>query len=188
MSGGLTPAQEELAALFAAVEIPLRDGACVTPAGTFVDRFFPVKAAGTDNHGAVAKSICAGCSIREACLSGALRRNEENGIWGGAGEQRRRTLRRAQANDREAEERTGVPGTELAAAWAAHWRALDGCPEDGDALILAGFGPNATHGNAATYAKGCRCEPCCLAVALRTAGSKLRTRPKKPRTTTGGEP
>jgi WhiB family redox-sensing transcriptional regulator len=30
-----------------------------------------------------AKALCAGCPAREACLSGALRRREPYGVWGG---------------------------------------------------------------------------------------------------------
>jgi len=153
-------------------DIPIAGGACRHPESKLLPLFFPVKAAGQDNHGAAAKAICAGCPIRTACLLGALDRNEEDGIWGGAGEQTRRTLRRAQAQGDD----------ELAAVLAAHFRRLDGTPAEGDADLLAGFGSGATHGNPATYAKGCRCEPCCLAVAGRTAASKLRPRRKKPAT------
>lgn len=31
----------------------------------------------------LAKSLCADCPIREACLSGALERHEPWGVWGG---------------------------------------------------------------------------------------------------------
>lgn len=31
----------------------------------------------------VAKSLCRPCSVRQACLAGALRRNEPYGVWGG---------------------------------------------------------------------------------------------------------
>lgn len=143
-------------------------GSCWTPSAELSAWFFPERRDGEDNHGAKAKAICAGCPIRRECLVGALARNEEHGIWGGAGEQRRRTLRRAQA------------GGDLEATLAAHWRNLDGRPEAGDDELLAAFGPGATHGNPATYAKGCRCEPCCLAVAGRTAATKLKTRRRRP--------
>jgi hypothetical protein len=32
---------------------------------------------------AVAKMICDSCIIEDACLAGAHKRNEQNGIWGG---------------------------------------------------------------------------------------------------------
>lgn len=30
-----------------------------------------------------AKSVCEGCAVQDLCLSGALARNEQHGIWGG---------------------------------------------------------------------------------------------------------
>jgi WhiB family transcriptional regulator, redox-sensing transcriptional regulator len=39
-----------------------------------------------------AKSICASCSVRRACLDYALRIREPHGIWGGLNEAERRTL------------------------------------------------------------------------------------------------
>jgi hypothetical protein len=105
---------------------------------------------------------CRGCPIREACLMGALDRNEEHGRWGGAGEQRRRTLRKARAVGR------------LGVVLAAHWRNLDGRALPGDRVLLAGFGDGATHGRPGTYAKGCRCDPCCLAIAAREVTASLR--------------
>jgi len=40
----------------------------------------------------LAKSICAVCSVRQACLSHALRTSEPHGIWGGLNETERRDL------------------------------------------------------------------------------------------------
>lgn len=41
-----------------------------------------------------AKSICAGCSVRQACLQFALNQREKHGVWGGMTErERRRVLR-----------------------------------------------------------------------------------------------
>ncbi len=135
-------------------------------AGLPTEWFFPVKETGRPNQatrGALA--ACRSCPLREACLMGALDRNEEHGTWGGAGEARRRTLRRARVEGR------------LEATLAAHWRNLDGAPAaPGDAELLATFGPGASHGRAGTYAKGCRCEPCCLAVSAREVRSSLRGR------------
>lgn len=145
----------------------LKGAACQTPDGALVDWFFPDLEADGDNHGARGKLVCAGCPARAACLLGALGRNEEFGIWGGAGEARRRTLRRARAEGR------------LDDVLAAHWRNLDGAPEPGDAELLAVFGEGATHGKPGTYAKGCRCDPCVLAASLRTAQAKLTHRPRR---------
>ena len=150
-------------------DIPKTGAACATPGSSFLDLFFPERVEGQDNHGAEAKLICTGCAIRSMCLVEALRRNEEHGIWGGAGEQTRRTLRRAQAAGPD----------EFAAVFAAHFRRLDGVAEPGDFELLAGFGDGAAHGNPATYAKGCRCDACCLAVAGRTAADKFKKRPPR---------
>lgn len=43
----------------------------------------------------LAKRICAGCMVREECLSAALDRHESYGIWGGLSEFERRALTRA---------------------------------------------------------------------------------------------
>lgn len=117
--------------------------------------WFPEKGAGADNHGRVAKSICAACPTREACLGAAVARAESWGIWGAAGEARRRVLRRAMLEGPEA----------WATAMAAHWRRVDGCPEVGDEDTLAGHAGGA-HGHRSTYARGCRCAPCELATSF----------------------
>ncbi|MGI8492632.1 MAG: WhiB family transcriptional regulator [Acidimicrobiales bacterium] len=53
--------------------------------------FYPV----TEEEADDAKAICAGCTVREACLDWALRTREKDGIWGGSTErERRRMLRR----------------------------------------------------------------------------------------------
>ena len=39
-----------------------------------------------------AKSICAACPVREACLEYALANRERDGVWGGATERERRRL------------------------------------------------------------------------------------------------
>jgi WhiB family redox-sensing transcriptional regulator len=117
--------------------------------------FYPERETGADNHGARAKAVCAGCPVRRECLASALRRREPAGIWGGAGEARRRGLLRAARTDPEG----------LVPMLAAHWRDLDGCPEDGDVALLASFGEGATHGRRVTYAKGCRCVACTWAAS-----------------------
>jgi WhiB family transcriptional regulator, redox-sensing transcriptional regulator len=42
----------------------------------------------------VAKEVCAGCTVREACLEYALTVREKEGIWGGATERERRRILR----------------------------------------------------------------------------------------------
>jgi WhiB family redox-sensing transcriptional regulator len=55
--------------------------------------FYPVS--DDDEDAEEAKSICALCPVREACLEFALTTREKNGVWGGLTErERRRVLRR----------------------------------------------------------------------------------------------
>lgn len=46
--------------------------------------------------------ICAACPVREACLEHALSRPETFGVWGGATERRRRSMRAARRRARSA--------------------------------------------------------------------------------------
>ena len=39
-----------------------------------------------------AKRICAGCAVRDECLTAALERREAHGVWGGLTELERRSL------------------------------------------------------------------------------------------------
>ena len=50
--------------------------------------FYPV----SDDEADVAKSICAECPVREACLEYALANCERDGVWGGATERERRRM------------------------------------------------------------------------------------------------
>ena len=52
--------------------------------------FYPA----SEEDGAEAKSICAGCVVREACLEYALVNRERDGVWGGATEKERRRILR----------------------------------------------------------------------------------------------
>jgi WhiB family redox-sensing transcriptional regulator len=56
--------------------------------GLSTDIFYPV----SDDDADEAKSICAICPVREACLEFALAHREREGIWGGATERERRRL------------------------------------------------------------------------------------------------
>lgn len=46
----------------------------------------------TDDEAGRAQEICAGCSVRQACLEHALAAREREGIWGGATERERRRI------------------------------------------------------------------------------------------------
>jgi WhiB family redox-sensing transcriptional regulator len=52
--------------------------------------FYPV----TDDEAEAdpAKSVCAQCGVREACLEYALASREKEGVWGGATERERRRI------------------------------------------------------------------------------------------------
>lgn len=50
--------------------------------------FFPAD----DEAAHVAKSVCAGCEVRERCLDHALGSREREGIWGGLTESERRRI------------------------------------------------------------------------------------------------
>ena len=54
--------------------------------------FYPV----TDDEAEAepAKSVCAECAVREACLEFALGSREKEGVWGGATERERRRILR----------------------------------------------------------------------------------------------
>jgi WhiB family redox-sensing transcriptional regulator len=121
--------------------------------------WFPEKRPGADNHATEAKRICAGCPLREECLRGSVARGERFGIWGGAGEQRRRVLARALSEGR------------YARVAAAHFRRMDGREQPTDRYVLGipATSVSITHGKRGAYAKGCRCEPCELAASFGTA-------------------
>ena len=62
-------------------------GACQ---GLDADIFYP----DNDDHADVAKTVCADCAVRIACLHHALDNREHQGVWGGAtASERRRLLR-----------------------------------------------------------------------------------------------
>lgn len=105
-----------------------------------------------DNHGTEAKAVCAQCPAIRPCLEQALERREEHGIRGGAGGDLLRWLRRAWLDGGDTWEQ----------AFELHLRRLDG-----EHLVIDRNGPNACHGLAVTYARGCRCRPCSLAIGMR---------------------
>ena len=62
-------------------------GAC---RGLDPEIFYPA----SDEEADPAKTICAGCSVRQACLEYALTRREKEGVWGGCTERERRRILR----------------------------------------------------------------------------------------------
>lgn len=155
------------------------------------DRWFPTLD-DSDNHGRAAKQICAGCPVRLECLVDALRRNEDSGIWGGAGEDVRRHL--ARALPLAAHDPLDLTGDNCrwCQAVTAHFATLDGEQVTGVGPVLvvlsdgtevhAPTGPSyrngdgAQHGLRVTYNRGCRCHACCFAVQMYGAESKYEQR------------
>lgn len=60
-------------------------GAC---RGIDPEVFYPVE----DTDAEQAKSVCAVCAVRQACLEHALTAREKEGVWGGATERERRRI------------------------------------------------------------------------------------------------
>lgn len=142
-----------------------REAACrgllATP--TWSAAFFPSDA-DSDNHGAAAKAVCATCPVWTECLTEAVERRERCGIWGGAGGAQLRELSRARRRGADAWHQ----------ALEEHRRDLDDIAAGRrPAGARVAYGSGAVHGRPATYAKGCRCEPCQMAAVART-----RSRPR----------
>lgn len=57
------------------------------------DLFFPISESGPARRQVTAaKRVCAGCQVREQCLSYALAVGPMHGVWGGTSEEERRAL------------------------------------------------------------------------------------------------
>jgi WhiB family transcriptional regulator, redox-sensing transcriptional regulator len=75
------------------------------------DLFFPIAAAGPALHQIdQAKRICHVCPVQTPCLTWALDHGVAAGVWGGATEDERHTIRAARISGRP-----GVTGARLAA-------------------------------------------------------------------------
>ena len=64
-----------------------QQGAC---RGLDPEIFYPA----SEEEADVAKAVCAGCAVRQACLEYALGSRERDGVWGGATEKERRRILR----------------------------------------------------------------------------------------------
>lgn len=60
---------------------------------------------------AAAKTVCAGCEVREQCLAYAVSTGQDTGVWGGLTDTERRALRR---RDRGRLTSTAAPSVERA--------------------------------------------------------------------------
>lgn len=119
-------------------------------------------------NGAGAQRICGGCPVITECLVGALAAGEDIGIWGGAGEHSRRSLRtQDRAHDLEAYDQDCA--CDYCRAVNVHLERLldpDGARKRGQRVVS--FGPGATHGKKSTYKRGCRCGLCREAMGLKS--------------------
>lgn len=77
-----------------------RQAACrpeLRPAGVspaeWTGMFFPTRGAALTE----ARRVCLDCPVRDDCLTTALSEGEKHGVWGGASERTRRSLRRRNA-------------------------------------------------------------------------------------------
>jgi WhiB family redox-sensing transcriptional regulator len=72
-------------------EVDWTEGLCTQ---TDPDIFFPELGDGDSSY--AAKSVCASCALVTPCLMGAIERNEQFGIWGGANYKTRRRIIRGE--------------------------------------------------------------------------------------------
>lgn len=142
-------------------DTPWRDRAACR--GQDPDLWFP-------NKGQTAKtgrSICASCPAVVQCLEHAVATQPE-GMWGATSKRQRRRLRiiwfqRAHAHRSDCDD----PGCRWCRTVDAHLASLE--VRQGPQQLN---GPGARCGFKSSYARGCRCGPCKLAIS--PAGSRLR--------------
>jgi len=120
------------------------------------DLWFPLEG----EHGEEGKRICAGCPVRDQCLTDALERHEMHGTWGGATERVRRHLRHFHARCPHAPLLSPGCACQFCDALRRHHEHMAALLEDRPVERLQDNGRGAQHGKPATYARGCRCEPC----------------------------
>lgn len=114
------------------------------------------------------REFCAVCPVVGRCLEYAISTYERQGAWGGASDRQRRRLRmvwftRRHPYDKACED----PSCRWCRTVDAHVASL--VAPDGPQQLN---GPGARCGFKSTYARGCRCGPCTLAVS--PAGHRLR--------------
>lgn len=120
------------------------------------DWFFPRRAPGALNFGTEAKALCARCPVVTDCLSAALTRSEEHGIWGGCairGPVGRRLKRLA---------RTSLHGPVYVGDGCTFCMAVDRHRRE----LLRAFDRDGrlVHGRWEAFVHGpCRCTPCAVA-------------------------
>jgi hypothetical protein len=107
--------------------------------------------------------ICNECPAKWDCMTHAIARPEQFGIWAGAGERPRKYLRRFYRECAH-QDRGVVFGCrcEYCLAVREHFQRLEVLAETGrgPSPAVPTFGPDATHGRKSTYKRGCDCAPC----------------------------
>lgn len=155
-----------------------RDAACSDlTEGEWVDAWFPeqdVDAEGrvvwlTDNHGDRGKDVCASCPVWRECVTGAVERNEQFGIWGGAGGGILRALRAAWRRSKLSGDWSGWQ-----TALDAHDRYLADRAIGRRPSATNRNGDGATDGLRVTYARGSRSWASRLAAAANSRGLEPR--------------
>lgn len=115
------------------------------------------------------RAICAGCPVMPQCLEHALATGEKEGVWGGASERERRRLAVVWVQRRhDYFPECDDPRCRWCRAVDANRAACAG--EQPAPLWWNGSG--ARCGFRSTYARGCRCVPC--SVAISPMGARLR--------------
>ena len=127
------------------------------------DIFYLPKGEGRSNVGHDAKIICGACASNKHCLTFAVDRREEFGIWGGCGEKTRRALERLW--DQKECDGFGWAWSDINCE--CEWcEALDAAVDPLNTRVFDSNGDGATHGIRSTYARGCRCPACSLDAAV----------------------
>ena len=97
LSGGEVPveaitAQADLVRLSEAIEAKETEAADAAEEAARAAEALAALSADDDDDAVEAKSVCAQCGVRVACLEYALVSREKSGVWGGATERERRRL------------------------------------------------------------------------------------------------
>lgn len=129
--------------------------------GVDPDIFYPTK--GQKGGVIEAQRICATCPVQGDCLQYAILNREPYGIWGGAGEGRRKALRRLLRDSPHPEK--GVIyecECDYCTEVAIHFERLVvlAMTGRGPSPARPTFGSGARHGRRSTGKRGCKCEPC----------------------------
>lgn len=125
---------------------------------------------------AAGRAICAACPVLAQCLELALATREKEGCWGGAAQRQRRRLYPVWVQ-RAHDYRDDCADPKC--RWCRTVDAHRACCATGAEGPMQINGPGAQCGFRATYARGCRCGPCSLAISatggrLRDAGLEIR--------------